>query len=133
VAGQTGRVLAELRQKMAEADDRMETVNAKIIGWSKHAEHEVRGELDRIMKRIELSQASIKTARADIEQWVQSQKNETGETIAGWKERGEVGKLESRADRAERYAIAALGMVVAALDDAERASCEAWLARRDAK
>jgi len=40
--------------------------------------------------------------------------------------------LQSRADRAELYAVAATDVAVAAVDEAEEASLEAWLARRDA-
>jgi hypothetical protein len=40
--------------------------------------------------------------------------------------------LQGRADKAERYAAAASAVAVAALDEAEEASLEAWLARQDA-
>ena len=72
-------------------------------------------------------------AQADIGSWLQAQKNETSEVIASWKEKREIAKLQNRADKAQRYAVAALGVVVAALDEAEQASLEAWLARRDVK
>jgi vacuolar-type H+-ATPase subunit I/STV1 len=130
---QIDRVLKDLRLKLAEVDDRAETVNARIIGWSTHAEDEVRDELDKVKKRIELGLAQVTMAHADIESWLQAQKNETSEVIAAWKEKREIAKLQNRADKAARYAVAALGVVVAALDEAEQASLEAWLARRDAK
>ena len=133
MSDQIGHILKDLRQKLTEADDRMETVNDRIIGWSKHAEEEVRGELDKVKKRIELGRAKVAQAHADIESWLQVQEKETSEVIATWKKRHEIEKLENRADKAERYAVAALGVVVAALDEAEQASLEAWLARRDAK
>jgi len=40
--------------------------------------------------------------------------------------------LQNRADNAERYAAAAVDVAVAALDEAEEAALEAWLARQDA-
>ncbi len=133
MSGRIDQVLKDLRQKLTEADDRMETVNARVIGWSGHAEQEVRNELDKVKKRIELGRATVKSAHADIERWLQAQKNETSEVIAAWREAREIGKLQKRADQAERYAVAAFGVVVAALDEAEKASLEAWLARRDAR
>jgi hypothetical protein len=40
--------------------------------------------------------------------------------------------LQRRSDNAERYAAAAIDVAVAAVDEAEQASLEAWLARQDA-
>jgi hypothetical protein len=56
----------------------------------------------------------------------------TNEKIAQWKAKLEKAKLQSRADNAERYAAAAAIVAMAALDAAEQASLEAWLARKDA-
>jgi hypothetical protein len=41
--------------------------------------------------------------------------------------------LQSRADKAERYAAAAAALAAAAVDEAEQAVLESWLARRDAQ
>jgi hypothetical protein len=40
--------------------------------------------------------------------------------------------LQNRADKAERYAAGAIDIAVEAVDEAEQASLEAWLAREDA-
>jgi hypothetical protein len=39
--------------------------------------------------------------------------------------------LQSRAENAERYAVAAAVVALAAVDEAEQAALEAWLARKD--
>ena len=39
---------------------------------------------------------------------------------------------QSRSDSAERYAAASIDVAVAPVDEAEKASLEAWLARQDA-
>ena len=49
---QVDQVLKDLRLKLTEVDDRTETVNARIIGWSTHAEEEVRGELDKVKREL---------------------------------------------------------------------------------
>jgi hypothetical protein len=43
-----------------------------------------------------------------------------------------IAKLQSRAESAERYAAAAAVVPLAAVDEAEQASFEAWLTRKDA-
>ena len=46
---------------------------------------------------------------------------------------GRDGEIESRADLAEQYAAAAKELAIAAIDEAEEAALEAWLARKDAE
>ena len=67
-----------------------------------------------------------------MKNWADERKAVTSDKIAEWKAKREIGKLASRADRAERYAAAAVDVAVAAVDEAEQASLEAWLARQDA-
>ena len=57
----------------------------------------------------------------------------TQATIADWKTRHELAKLQDHADKAERYAAAALEVALAAIDSAEEAALESWLARLDAR
>jgi hypothetical protein len=131
--GQVDRILKDLRQKLTEADDRVEAVNARIVGWHEHAEQDVRGELALVRERIECGRAALIAAQSEIDSWTAAQKGETSGVIAIWKEQGEIDKLERRAEKAERCAVATFSAVVAALHEAEKASLEAWLARRDAR
>jgi DNA-binding NarL/FixJ family response regulator len=43
-----------------------------------------------------------------------------------------VKRIFSKANKAERYSVAAVKVATAAIDEAEQASLEAWLARADA-
>lgn len=88
--------------------------------------------LDRVHKRVEQGRAKIAAAQADIKGWADEKKAATSDKIAEWKAKRELTKLQGRADKAERYAAAASAVAVAALDEAEEASLEAWLARQDA-
>jgi hypothetical protein len=67
-----------------------------------------------------------------VKNWADERKAVTSDKIAEWKAKREMGKLQSHADKAERYAVAAIDVAVAAVDEAEQASLEAWLARQDA-
>jgi hypothetical protein len=63
--------------------------------------------------------------------WIEAHKNETVAKIDEWKTKHEISALENRAQRAERYAAATADAASAAIDEAERAALEAWLARQD--
>jgi hypothetical protein len=67
-----------------------------------------------------------------VKGWVDEQKNATRDKITEWKTKRETSKLLKRADGAERYATAAADLAFAAVDEAEQAALEAWLARQDA-
>jgi hypothetical protein len=56
----------------------------------------------------------------------------TAEKIADWKTKRETTQLQNRADQAERYAQATIDAALTALDEAEQATLEAWLAREEA-
>jgi hypothetical protein len=113
-------------------DSGLEGLKAKIQGKATHVEQDVQSHLDRVHKRIEQGRAKVSAAQADMKNWAEQRKAVTSDKIAEWKSKWETGKLQSRADNAERYAAAAIDVAVAVVDEAEQASLEAWLARQDA-
>ncbi len=121
----------ELRLKLTNVDSNMDGLKAKIDGQVQNAEQDVRNHLDKVQKRVAQGRAKVSAAQADVKNWVDERKADTSDKIAEWKAKREIGKLQSRADKAERYAAAAIDITLAALDDAEQASLEAWLARQD--
>ena len=123
----------DLRQKLTIADSGLDGLKAKINGKAVHVEQDVQSHLDRVQNRIEQGRAKIAAAQADIRDWAEEKKAATSGKIAEWKAKREVSRLLGRADKADRFAAAASAVAVAALDEAEEASLEAWLARQDAK
>jgi predicted nucleic acid-binding Zn-ribbon protein len=121
-----------LRIKLTSIDKNMESLKAKIDGKARTAEQDVRNHLDGVKKRVEQDRTKVAGAQADIKKWVEERKAATSEKIAEWKTKREMAKLQSHADWAERYAAAAAVVALAAVDEAEGASLEAWLARKDA-
>ena len=121
-----------LRTKLTSIDNNMESLKAKIDGKARTAEQDVRHHLDGVKKRVEQDRTKVASAQADIKKWVVERKAATSEKIAEWKTKRDMAKLQSRADWAERYAAAAAVVALAAVDGAEEASLEAWLARKDA-
>ena len=121
-----------LRIKLTSIDKKMQQLKAKIDSKAQTAEQEVRIQLEAVKKRIEQDRTKLETAQADVKKWVDEFKLASNEKIAEWKDKREKAKLQSRAENAERYAVAAAVIALAAVDEAEQAALEAWLARKDA-
>ena len=121
-----------LRIKLTSIDNNMQELKAKIDSKAQTAEREVRTQLETVKKRIEQDRTKLETAQADIKKWVDDFKAAVNEKIVEWKDKREKAKLQSRAENAERYGVAAAVIALAAVDEAEQAALEAWLARKDA-
>jgi predicted nucleic acid-binding Zn-ribbon protein len=121
-----------LRQKLTIADSGLDGLKAKIDANTAHAAQDVQSHLQRVQNRIEQGRSKVSAAQADIRNWADQRKAATKENMAEWKAKHDLAKLNGRADGAERYAAASIDVAVAAIDEAEQASLEAWLARTDA-
>ena len=122
----------DLQLKLTNIGSGLEGLKAKISGKADRAEQDVRTHLDQVQRRIEQDRAKAVAAQAEMKNWVEQKKAATSEKIAEWKTNHETTKLQNRADMAERYAAAAVDVTLAALDETEQATLEAWLARADA-
>jgi light-regulated signal transduction histidine kinase (bacteriophytochrome) len=122
-----------LRMKLTSLDKNMQQLKATIDSEAQTAEQEVRTQLDTIKNRLAQDRTKLETAQADVKRWVDDFKLASNEKIAEWKAKREKAKLRSRAENAERYAVAAAFVALAAVDAAEQADLEAWLARKDAE
>ena len=122
----------ELRLKLTNIESGLGSLKTKMEGKAQQGEREVRSQLDAIQKRIAQDHAKASAARAEIKAWFDNKKTVTAEKIADWKAKQEMSHLQNRADQAERYAQATIEVALTALDEAEQATLEAWLARADA-
>ena len=121
-----------LRVKLTSIDDNMRALTAKIDSKERTVEQDVQFRLDKVKKRITQDRTKFEAAQADIKKWAEERKGATDEMIAEWKAKLEKAKLKGRAEAAERCAAGAAVVALAAMDEAEQASLEAWLARKDA-
>src|SRR5262249_45834017 len=95
-----------------------------------HAAPEVRSRLEKVMKRIACNQSKVAAARAQVEHWITDKAKDAlfrNEEITG-----DGIRKQRRAAEADRYAAACIDLAIAAVDEAEPAALEAWLAREDA-
>jgi hypothetical protein len=122
----------DLRMKLTNIDSGLGGLKAKIDGKVQNAEQEVRTQLERVQKRIEQNRTKVSSAQTEVKNWVEERKTATRDTIAQWKTKLEMSKLQNHADKAERYSAGAIVVALAAVDEAEQAALEAWLARQDA-
>ena len=123
----------KLRIKLTNIDNNMESLKSKIDSKARTAEQDVRRHLDGVKKRIEQDRGDVAAAQADIKKWIEERKATASEKVAELKAKRETAQLQNRANSAERYAAGAAVVALAAIDEAERASLEAWLARKDAE
>ena len=121
-----------LRIKLTSIDKMMQQLKAKIDSKAQTAEQEVRIQLDAVKNRLKQDRTKLETAQADVKKWVDEFKLASNEKIAEWKAKREGAKLQIRAEIAERYAVAAAVVASTAVDEAEQAALEAWLAGKDA-
>jgi hypothetical protein len=122
-----------LRLKLTNVECGLDGVKRKIDGKIDHAEQHVRKHLDSLRRRTEQNHSRVTAAEAQIKTWLDERKSIASRTISDWQAHQETAKLQNRADRVEQYAGAALDVAMAAVDNAEQAALEAWLARQDAK
>lgn len=129
---QAGRLSEGLKAKLADASARLDSLKAKIEAKAGHASEDARTHLDELQKRVEQDRLKVKSAEVDVKAWIDAREDETAAKVAEWKSKHEINMLERRAERAERYAVAMADTAYAAIDEAEWAAIDAWLARRDA-
>ena len=121
-----------LRIKLMIIEKKMQQLETKIDSKAQTAEQEVRIQLDAVKNRLKQDRTKLEIAQADVKKWVDEFKFASNEKIAEWKAKHERAKLQIRAEVAERYAVAAAVVASTAVDEAEQAALEAWLAGKDA-
>lgn len=92
---------------------------------------EVRRQLNLAINRMFKQREELAEAKQQARNWQEIEKVLTEETILAWKARRDLVKLQDRADRTEAFAAAMLVLAKHAIDEAEEATLEAWLARYD--
>jgi archaellum component FlaC len=117
-----------LRSRLAEIEERISTLKAKLAGDAHQARQDMEAELEKLRKHIEHQRSKISTVQARARYWIDEREKASSEKIAEWKANREVGKLESRAQDAELYAIDATEVALASVEEAEVAAMEAVLA-----
>jgi hypothetical protein len=123
---------SELRTKINDADKRIKDLKAGVASASEKAKLEAKAQLAALENKAKEQKARTVAAEAKVKSWVDEKKTMTQDKIAQWKEQRDVKRLGARADLSEHYAVTAMEIAAAAVDEAERAAVEAVVARMDA-
>ena len=126
------RFCEELRVKLTRVDSNVQALKGKFEVERQAAEQEARKYLDALKTRIEQERGALKQTQADMQKFATELGAAGDKKIGQWQTELEKGSLQSYTDAAERYAAVAVKVASAAIDEAERAALEAWLARRAA-
>ena len=84
-------------------------------------------------KRMEEQKEHAKKVQSDIARWRSEKVAHTQDAITSWKQRRELDKLQTRADRAKDYALDMVSATVYDFEEAEQAVYEALAARFEAE
>ena len=122
----------ELRAKVNEADKHLKDLEASAKSTNEKTKADVTAQLTSIENKAKEAKSRAMAADAKMKAWAEEKKIMTQDKIAQWKRERDTKKLASRADRSEDYAIAAMQFAGAAIDEAEKATVEAIVARMDA-
>ena len=123
---------SDLRTKINDADKRIKGLKAGVASTSEKAKLEAKAQLAALENKAKEQKARTAAAEAKVKSWVEEKKTMTQDKIAQWKEQRDVKRLGARADLSEHYAVTAMEIAAAAVDEAERAAVEAVVARLDA-
>jgi hypothetical protein len=123
----------DLHHKVSMTKTNLEALKTKIDTQAAEAEKDARSHLETVRERIEESRKKLSHSQKEAEAWVAHHKAEAKKKVAEWKAKGDAVKLRARADLAEQYAAATKELAIAAINEAEEAALEGWLARKDAE
>ena len=120
----------EICLKLVDIDEELQYLKVAIREKARRAEPEVRSRLEKVTKRIAYNQSKVVAARAQVEHWVTNKAKDDLRSRNDEFPEDRIRKIR-RAAEADRYAAACIDLAIAAVDEAERAALEAWLARED--
>jgi len=123
----------KLSQEIDAAKGKLEALKRDIAEIHEEDKATLRERQAEIRARLDEQKTRAQDLRAKITHWKNEKKQQTAESIASWKQRREVDKLQNRAERAEDYAIDMVTVAAADFDEAEEAVYEAIVARVEAE
>ncbi|HEY6006578.1 MAG TPA: hypothetical protein VIV57_27105 [Anaeromyxobacter sp.] len=126
----------ELKQKLQRHVDaarrKLDDLKQDLATLREEDRDALRQKSEEIHREVEAHRERARQLRADVESWEREKVSHTKEAVSSWRQRREIHKLRSRADRAEDYAVNAIVIAMMDAEEAEEAVLEAVAARIDA-
>ena len=129
----TNELKQKLQQHVEVARKKLDELKQDLASVRQEDQEALRQKREEIHKQVEAHKEQTRQLRANLESWEREKVSHTKEAIASWRQKREIKKLQSRADRAEDYAVNAIGMAAIDADEAEEAVLDAVVARIDAE
>ena len=125
-----------LKQKLAQqldaARNKLEALKKDIVGLHEEDMDALRKRRDELERRLDGQKDRARKLQADLASWRDEKVAHTQEAIGSWRKRRELEKLQSRAERAEDYAVDLVTAAALDFEEAEQAVLDAIAARFDA-
>ncbi len=122
----------QLRDRLNTLDDQLSSLKSNIQELPKRGEQALQQCLTETRSKISIEKQKVEQAKASLKARAEQKADELKNTISEWKAKGNVSRLNTRAELAEQFAVDAVYVAMAALSDAEEAIIDATIARNDA-
>src|SRR5882672_5702696 len=107
--GATSTATQDLKQKLSQhidsARQKLDALKKDIADMHEEDKETLRQRQEEIRKRLDDQQAKAQKTQADIQKWKDEKVAHTQEAIGSWRQKREIRKLQTRAERAEDYAL----------------------------
>lgn len=120
-----------LRNRLDKLEDRLESAKQKLQAAPQQSPNTLQSQAENLRSRVDAKRPAIDQAREKVEQWRAQERALLRQTFDQWKANRQFGKLEAKAQETEKYADAAVDIVLSAIDEAEVATLEAVAAWQD--
>jgi len=121
-----------LKVRLNAIEARVQALNASIKELPSKADQAIQEKIKEVQTKLRAEKDHFEKTRANLMAWGEQKKAETMAMIEKWKKDKQSKELNARAERAEAYAEAMIGVAFLSMNDAESAILDAVAARRDA-
>lgn len=121
-----------LREQLNDIDDRLSAIKITINSASQESQAVVESKLKAVKAKLETKRQDFNAYRLELKKQAEEKQSETLSKIDNRKTNWELEDLNSRADRAEEYAVRGVAVAMAAIEEAEEAILEAIATRLNA-
>jgi TolA-binding protein len=133
----TNTATRDLKQTLSEhidsAREKLEALKKDISDIHEEDKETLRQRQEDMRKRLDEQKAKAQKMQADIQKWKEDKVAHTQEAIGSWRQKRELKKLQTRAERAEDYALDLVTVAALDFEEAEQAVLDALAARFDAE
>jgi SMC interacting uncharacterized protein involved in chromosome segregation len=123
----------KLAQQIDQARGKLEALRNEIQAMHEEDIETLQQRREELNQRLAEQKAKTQQVKADIANWNREKVAHTKDAIASWRQRREINKLQTRADRAREYALDMVSVVAFDFEEAEQAVFDAVTARLEAE